>query len=238
MSRGAIKFLRSYYDAAKQLAAVSTDEALNYLMAIMEFGFEDTEPDTKGVAGAMFVLVKPTLEKSLKMSDGGANGGRTSKPTQSHSEANSKPIESLPEAYGKPTQSHSEQEEGRRKKEVGSRSNTPPYPPRGAMKREREQQFDEFWSKYPKKVAKSSAKKAFEKVSAPLETLLTAIDRQKCSEQWSKDNGQFIPNPATWLNQERWNDELPEAKPTGNYAPSERTLDADEMAAIQRMLGN
>lgn len=236
MQRGAIKILRSYYDAAKQLAAVSTEEALNYLMAIMEFGFEDTEPDTNGIAGAMFALVKPTLEKSLKMSDGGANGGRTSKHTQSHSEAYDKPIESLSEAYKKPTQSHSEQEVGSRKKEVGSRSNNPPYPPRGATKREKEQQFDEFWSKYPKKVAKSSAKKAFEKVSAPLETLLTAIERQKCSEQWSKDNGQFIPNPATWLNQERWNDELPEAKSGGNYAPGERNLDADEQEAIRRMM--
>jgi len=27
-------------------------------------------------------------------------------------------------------------------------------------------------------------------------------------DQWRKDNGQFIPNPATWLNQRRWEDEL------------------------------
>ena len=32
------------------------------------------------------------------------------------------------------------------------------------------------------------------------------------SEQWRRENGQYIPNPATWLNQERWNDE-PEQKP-------------------------
>lgn len=236
MQRGAIKILRSYYDAAKQLAAVSTEEALNYLMAIMEYGFDDTEPDATGVAGAMFALVKPTLEKSLKMSDGGANGGRTSRPTQSHSEANEKPIESLSEAYGKPTQSHSEQEVGRRKKEAGSRSNNPPYPPRGAVKREKEQQFEVFWSKYPKKVAKSTAKKAFEKVSAPLETLLTAIERQKCSEQWSKDNGQFIPNPATWLNQERWNDELVPAGNTSIPKGASGELGEAELEAIRRVL--
>lgn len=66
MQRGAIKFLRSYYEAAKQLAEVSTEEALAYLMAIMEFGFDDVEPNVKGVAGAMFVLVKPTLESNLQ----------------------------------------------------------------------------------------------------------------------------------------------------------------------------
>lgn len=235
MQRGAIKILRSYYEAAKQLASVSKELACDYWMAIMEYGFDNTEPQVDGIAGAMFALAKPNVEKSLKMSDGGANGGRASKPTQSHSEAYDKPNGSLLEAYGKPTQSHSEQEEGSRKKEVGSRSNTPLYPPRGAAKREKEQQFEEFWSKYPKKVAQSTAKKAFEKVSAPLETLLTAIERQKCSEQWSKDNGQFIPNPATWLNQERWNDELSPSKETPKGASGE--LGEAELEAIRRVLG-
>lgn len=45
-------------------------------------------------------------------------------------------------------------------------------------------------------------------MNVPVETLLTAIERQKCSAQWSKDGGQYIPNPATWLNQCRWEDEL------------------------------
>ena len=28
------------------------------------------------------------------------------------------------------------------------------------------------------------------------------------SEQWKKDDGQFIPHPTTFLNGERWNDEI------------------------------
>lgn len=68
--------------------------------------------------------------------------------------------------------------------------------------------FEKFWSAYPKKIGKRPAKKAFGKVTVPIETLLSAIERQKCSAQWSKDNGQYIPNPATWLNQGRWEDEL------------------------------
>jgi hypothetical protein len=38
--------------------------------------------------------------------------------------------------------------------------------------------------------------------------LLEAISRQKRSKQWLKDDGQYLPNPATWLNQCRWLDEL------------------------------
>lgn len=68
--------------------------------------------------------------------------------------------------------------------------------------------FEKFWSAYPKKVGKKSARKAFDRAKMPVETLLSAIERQKCSTQWSKDNGQYIPNPATWLNQGRWDDEL------------------------------
>jgi hypothetical protein len=36
--------------------------------------------------------------------------------------------------------------------------------------------------------------------------ILAAVENQKRSEQWVKDGGQFIPHPATWLNQGRWDD--------------------------------
>ena len=67
--------------------------------------------------------------------------------------------------------------------------------------------FERFWQAYPKKVGKTAAKKAFQKVDVPLETLLSAIERQKCGSQWSRDGGRYIPNPTTWLNQGRWEDE-------------------------------
>ena len=38
--------------------------------------------------------------------------------------------------------------------------------------------------------------------------ILAAIDIQKRSVQWTKDSGQFIPHPATWLNGERWSDSV------------------------------
>lgn len=76
--------------------------------------------------------------------------------------------------------------------------------------------FEKFWSAYPKKIGKKSAKKAFYRAKVPVETLLTAIERQKCSNQWSKDNGQFIPNPTTWLNQGRWDDELVPSTPVSS----------------------
>ena len=72
----------------------------------------------------------------------------------------------------------------------------------------RETAFDRFWSAYPKRVGKEAARKAFAKVKAPVDILIAAVDAQKRSAQWQKDNGQYIPNPATWLNQGRWEDEV------------------------------
>ena len=78
--------------------------------------------------------------------------------------------------------------------------------------------FDQFWSAYPKKVAKEPAKKAFLKHKpdqALLDKMLDALQRYKRSDQWIRDGGQYIPNPATWLNQERWEDEIPTGGKTG-----------------------
>ena len=68
--------------------------------------------------------------------------------------------------------------------------------------------FDKFWAVYPRHTAKQDAKRAFLKVSpddALLETMLTAIQRQKRTDQWS--DPRYIPHPATWLNGRRWEDE-------------------------------
>ena len=78
--------------------------------------------------------------------------------------------------------------------------------------------FDTFWKAYPKKSGKGAAEKAFSKLPAPaslLPKMLEAIELQKQSIQWQKENGQFIPNPSTWINQRRWEDELPQASRGG-----------------------
>jgi hypothetical protein len=74
--------------------------------------------------------------------------------------------------------------------------------------------FDEFWKAYPNKTGKDAARKAFDKRKPGKQLLgemLQAITAQKQTEQWTKQGGQFIPNPATWLNQGRWQDGEPVA---------------------------
>lgn len=71
--------------------------------------------------------------------------------------------------------------------------------------------FEEFWKCYPRKVGKTAARKAWSRIhpqNGTREIIFGAVESQKQSAQWQKDNGQFIPNPATWLNQGRWEDEI------------------------------
>ena len=72
------------------------------------------------------------------------------------------------------------------------------------------QDFDRFWEAYPRKAGKDDARRAYQRVNVPVGVLLDAISVQKQSAQWQREGGRFIPNPANWLNQRRWEDQ-----PTG-----------------------
>ena len=70
--------------------------------------------------------------------------------------------------------------------------------------------FDDFWILYPKKQAKAAAEKAYLKVKPDrdlFEKMKKALEAQKSSFDWQKENGRYIPLPATWLNGRRWEDE-------------------------------
>lgn len=70
--------------------------------------------------------------------------------------------------------------------------------------------FDAFWAAYPKKKAKEAARKAWAKIK-PDETLgkviIQAVEDTKKTTDWKKENGKYIPHPATYLNGKRWEDE-------------------------------
>lgn len=77
--------------------------------------------------------------------------------------------------------------------------------------------FIEFWNKYPKKTGKGAAFGAWKKLSkTEKDKISDALDWQILSDQWTKDNGQFIPNPQTYLNQKRWDDEPQKARKMKN----------------------
>lgn len=74
---------------------------------------------------------------------------------------------------------------------------------------ERDQQFAQFWRAYPRRVSKGKARDAFSKAlkKTTLSVMLKALEWQVLQPGWLKDDGEFVPYPASWLNAERWDDE-------------------------------
>lgn len=72
--------------------------------------------------------------------------------------------------------------------------------------------FDRFWAAYPRKVGKPKAQTAFARLNATeqdLDRMLAAIERHTRAYGWNKKEvWKYIPHPATWLNQRRWEDEI------------------------------
>ena len=80
--------------------------------------------------------------------------------------------------------------------------------------------FETFWKAYPKRKSKGDAERAFKKINPDKKLLLiiiTAIERAKKSDDWLKENGQYIPYPATWLNARGWEDEIKEGESHGQH---------------------
>lgn len=73
-----------------------------------------------------------------------------------------------------------------------------------------EEDFELFYKEYPKKVAPQKAKQAWKKIRPNIEVVLQALAWQKQSKQWFEKGGQFIPNPATWLNGHQFLNKPPE----------------------------
>ncbi len=65
--------------------------------------------------------------------------------------------------------------------------------------------------------------------------MIAAVVAQAGTPKWTKDQGQYIPNPATWLNEGRWQDEFPEPSSNGlAFGATPRT--AGNYAALQRFI--
>jgi hypothetical protein len=88
-------------------------------------------------------------------------------------------------------------------------NNNPPTPrKRGIVYAD---DFLAFWASYPKKVGKDAAWRRWKQLNGTrpaIADLVSAIRKQAQSDQWQKENGQYIPNPATWLHEGRWADEI------------------------------
>lgn len=224
-----------YHDIRTPLELLTDEQRGRLFTAILDYSEFGSLPEFDGALMMAFAFIRMSLdrdaatwaEKRTKRVEAGRNGGLAKAANASiarqneQSQANLAVLAPAPVNVNVPAP-------------VNSMTASPPA-------RAKSDGFDRFWEAYPKKVGKEAARKAFKQVKAPLESLLTAIERQKCGDQWTTENGRFIPNPVTWLNQERWQDEVSPpaaAKPGQNVQRHDAPLSDIEREAVARMLGN
>ena len=67
--------------------------------------------------------------------------------------------------------------------------------------------FDEFWAVWPRKFGKSEAKKKWLTKHCHLHVakIVASVKQWSCTRQWQQG---YIPHAATWLNQNRWEDDV------------------------------
>ena len=73
-------------------------------------------------------------------------------------------------------------------------------------------EFEVFWNAYPRKIARLKAESSWRRIRPDNEVvavIMASLERYKRCDQWVGDEGRFIPHAATWLNQRRWDDEVP-----------------------------
>ena len=135
----------------------------------------------------------------------------------------SNPSETLPKPYAKPgTVTGTVTEAGLNNTHAPGGASAQPQNPsaqpadqsgeqrKRAKTQKQEELFARFWAAYPKKRSKGQAEKAWAKLQPDeqlVETMLATLERAKKSEEWRKENGRYIPYPASWLNAKGWEDE-------------------------------
>ena len=75
--------------------------------------------------------------------------------------------------------------------------------------------FAEWWGLYPRKVGKEAARKRYAaaRKTASAEAITAGLDRAIAHWAAAGTAPQFIPHPATWLSQGRWEDQLEPVDP-------------------------
>lgn len=91
--------------------------------------------------------------------------------------------------------------------------------------------FDRWWDSYPNKVAKKPAAAIWKRSKPDIEVLMADVKERLARD--SKWKAGYIPNPTTYLNQERWKDEINERR-NGSCRESLQTPQSRGKEALER----
>jgi len=205
-----------YTQYAEIFNRLTNEEAGMLIKSIFTYQQTGIKEDLPGAWGMGYFMIVKQLEKDNERwkntcklrSEAGRKGGSVSKSKQKLSKAKQSQANQADNEYEYENDNDYEDQK------------TKDIPQKKTKGKPVLENFNEFWSAYPKKVGKKDAVKAWRKLKPDetlTKTILDGVQKWQASKQWAEDGGRFIPHPATFLNGERWNDECEPAKPV--YTP-------------------
>lgn len=204
-------YFKAFFDLLETVEELSHEEVGRLFLACLEYGKTGVAPQLPGNERFVFPGIRAQIDRDRNSyttrceanRKNGEKGGRPAKvkETEKNQGKRKNPI------------GYFETEKSQDKEKDKEKEYIPPLPPTGD---EADTSFETFYSAYPKKRARRDAEKAWAKLKpdeALLETIMQALEAEKQSPDWQKNNGQFIPYPASWLNGRRWEDQPARASP-------------------------
>lgn len=205
------KYLPIFDDQLEAVAFLTDEQFGSVVRAVMRFMRNGEENTFDGVAGMFYQVLCAQYIRQYGFQQNGSDGGR---PPKGGIEKEGREEITPLSTVETPVFLREENKRGEGYK-IDSLSHSSAKPQRLS-----DEDFAVFWKAYPRKESKVQARKAFAKADVRLDMLLQALEAQKQTGQWQSDGGRFIPYASTWLNQKRWEDDLP-AQPENNTESAE-----------------
>ena len=218
-----MEYLKIWTSFEEIIEPLNESERGRLFTAMLHYARCEELPELKGNERFTWPIAKQAIDRaraeSEKQTVNGSKGGRPKKNPEKPTETQQNPE--------KPTETLKEKD--KEKEKINNKVSKETYT----------REFEVFWAAYPRHTGKQDAYKAFVKLKpdeALMAAILAGIEKQKQSAQWTKDGGQFIPHPATWLNGCRWEDEVPKAVPKwandATHGYTQREYQPGELDAI------
>lgn len=210
MERKSFVFYASWLDAVENLPKDMQGDAL---LAIAKYGARGEEAaGMKPVAKAMLMMVKAQIDANnaryasgCKGAEFGRLGGR---PRKNPSKTPAEPQGNPKETPRKPLMNMIDDNDVSSIDDTKKRKLT--LSKKVVAVGDVLAGFEAFWQAYPgrRKVAKHLCREKWKthKLEEIAPRIVAAVRRLAASPDWTKDDGQFVPMPATFLNQRRWED--------------------------------
>jgi len=222
------EYFKAYHSYLESIEPLGDAERGRLFTALLTYSRTGIVPELQGNERFVFPTLKSNIEReiasyeenSAKNAINGSKGGRPQKTQKTQS------VFSVFEKTQKRQDKEEDKDKEKDKEDIERNINI--------SLAQKSDDFDRFWSAYPRKKAKADAQKAWKGVKVELSVILNAIEQQKRSPDWQKEGGKYIPYPASWLRGKRWEDTdsqesdgpvIHEAPPEWDYDPNKGLLE-------------